>query len=80
MSWMQDNRAGTLHSRLVLALINSGALQVFHELSCSTDPTPTAHVSLTWLHADLVWASLLFLLPAVECQFSSECLGSNLAS
>lgn len=61
-SWMQDNGAGSLHSWLVLAWINSGAVEAFHQLSCDTappPPPPITHVNLTWLHADLVWLSLI---------------------
>lgn len=39
-SWMQDNGAGSLHSWLVLAWINSGAVEAFHQLSCDTAPPP----------------------------------------
>lgn len=75
-----DNRAGSLHSWLVLACVSAGAVEAFHQLSSNTDPTPITFVNVTWLHADLLWMCLLFLLPSVQCQFSSEWLGSNLAS
>lgn len=64
---MQDNGAGSLHSWWVLAWINSGAVEAFHQLSCGTDPTPITHLKLTWLRANLVWVSVIFLLPSVEC-------------